>query len=286
MRIGSQRLPRIIAVDIGLVVDVLDHDRARASQITCTLDEFIFHSILRSIQLAGSCGRPVNCRRIQECSSSTCSCDPRELAKASSKKKCLFQIATTRAKTTVRMLAPPTYVREVTLKAEEETVDAAEEVEGAVDDARVKESDAEAEAGGGPGAGGRSRYGPRSTLSERRIHRGKETHADAEPDDAEPLALALADPVDDAEADELTGSALRSQRGRKYPSELCETNKGKTAKRTLQGSEDVCQEMLMGPVEVTVSVGLPIDWLATWERKLRLISFKDYGIHLRFRHRF
>ncbi len=40
------------------------------------------------------------------------------------------------------------------------------------------------------------------------MHRGKETHTDAEPDDAdaEPLPLALADPVDDAEAEELTGS--------------------------------------------------------------------------------
>ncbi len=38
---------------------------------------------------------------------------------------------------------------------------------------------------------------------------------------------------------------------------MCETIKER-AKRTLQGSEDVCQEMMMGPVEVTVSVGLLI----------------------------
>ncbi len=41
-----------------------------------------------------------------------------------------------------------------------------------------------------------------------RLHREQKTHADAEPDDAdaEPLALALAEPVDDAEPEELTGS--------------------------------------------------------------------------------
>ncbi len=44
-----------------------------------------------------------------------------------------------------------------------------------------------------------------------------ETHADAEPDDADAgllalaLLLSLADPVDDAEADELTGSDLRDE---------------------------------------------------------------------------
>ncbi len=52
--------------------------------------------------------------------------------------------------------------------------------------------------GPGYGGGARSRYGPRSTLKERRIqnHRG-ETYADAESDDAdaEPLPLALALPL-------------------------------------------------------------------------------------------
>ncbi len=43
------------------------------------------------------------------------------------------------------MPAPPTCTREVVLKAEEEAVDAAEEVEGVVDDARVEEPDAEVE---------------------------------------------------------------------------------------------------------------------------------------------
>ncbi|PBK92300.1 hypothetical protein ARMGADRAFT_1031178 [Armillaria gallica] len=110
----------------------------------------------------------------------------------------------------MRMPAPPTCAREAMLNAEVEAVDAAEEVEGVVDDAWVKEPDAEAElsarTGGGPGYGDRARssYRPRSTLRERRIHREQKTHADAEPDDAdaEPLALALlltlAEPVDDA----------------------------------------------------------------------------------------
>ncbi len=44
------------------------------------------------------------------------------------------------------MPAPPTCAREVALSAEVEAVNAAEEVEGVVDDARVKGSDAEAEA--------------------------------------------------------------------------------------------------------------------------------------------
>ncbi len=52
-----------------------------------------------------------------------------------------FQIATTHAKTPARMPAPPTCLREAALKAEEEAVDAAEEVEGVVDDVRVKEPD-------------------------------------------------------------------------------------------------------------------------------------------------
>ncbi len=43
------------------------------------------------------------------------------------------------------MPAPPTCVREDALKAEEKAVDAAEEVEDVVDDARVEEPDAEAE---------------------------------------------------------------------------------------------------------------------------------------------
>ncbi len=43
------------------------------------------------------------------------------------------------------MLAPPTCAREAALKAEVEAVDAAEEVEGVVDDARVEEPVTEAE---------------------------------------------------------------------------------------------------------------------------------------------
>ncbi|PBK92301.1 hypothetical protein ARMGADRAFT_1081079 [Armillaria gallica] len=90
----------------------------------------------------------------------------------------------------MRMPAPPTCAREAMLNAEVEAVDAAEEVEGVVDDAWVKEPDAEAElsarTGGGPGYGDRARssYRPRNDA------------------DAEPLALALllalAEPVDDA----------------------------------------------------------------------------------------
>ncbi len=52
-----------------------------------------------------------------------------------------FQIATTPCQDTGENAAPPTCLREAALKAEEEAVDAAEEVEGVVDDARVKEPD-------------------------------------------------------------------------------------------------------------------------------------------------
>ncbi len=44
------------------------------------------------------------------------------------------------------MPAPPICAREAALNAEVEAVDAAEEVEGVVDDARMEEPDAEAEA--------------------------------------------------------------------------------------------------------------------------------------------
>ncbi len=57
-----------------------------------------------------------------------------------------FQIATTHAQTTASILAPLTCTREAPLNAEVEVVDAAEEVEGVVDDARVEDPDAEAEA--------------------------------------------------------------------------------------------------------------------------------------------
>ncbi|PBK92278.1 hypothetical protein ARMGADRAFT_1081054 [Armillaria gallica] len=67
------------------------------------------------------------------------------------------------------MPAPPTCTREATLNAEVEAVDAAEEVEGVVDDAWVKEPDAEAElsarTGGGPGYGDRARSRERTCLS-------------------------------------------------------------------------------------------------------------------------
>ncbi len=57
-----------------------------------------------------------------------------------------FQIATTHAKTMASIPVPLTCTHEAPLNAEVEVVDAAEEVEGVVDDARVEDPDTEAEA--------------------------------------------------------------------------------------------------------------------------------------------
>ncbi len=57
----------------------------------------------------------------------------------------MAEFASTHAKTAARMPAPPTYAGEAVLNAEVDAVDAAEVMEGVVDDARVEEPDAEAE---------------------------------------------------------------------------------------------------------------------------------------------
>ncbi|KAK0229280.1 hypothetical protein EDD85DRAFT_794352 [Armillaria nabsnona] len=141
--------------------------------------------------------------------------------------------------------------------AEVEAVDAAEEVEGVVDDAWAEEPDAEVELDPDVGLeaclanfiglieGRRLTWTlNQTTLMQSHWHWHYHWHSQT-------LSTTKADKLTGLETEKLNGVPISAR------SSVCETIKER-AKHTQQGSEDVCQEVVMGPVEVMVSVRLLI----------------------------
>ncbi len=105
------------------------------------------------------------------------------------------------------MPAPPTCAHEAVLEAEEGAVDAAEEVDGVVDGAQVEEPDAEVEPD--PDTDLEAHLGSEGFTEGRRLTRtqNQTTQTQNHSHSHSHYRSDLQTPVDDAEADELTGSA-------------------------------------------------------------------------------